>query len=107
MKSGNFAGVERKQPVHVSQPRGGDGCGLYLQPAKSIENYALVRTRIVSMSRQYFNGLGVALTNPISRGRRPRSAHPTHHDGLSPNESSQWANRVIFFSTRVVVLGIW
>jgi hypothetical protein len=25
-----------------------------------------------------FGGLGSALTNPISRGRRPRSANPTH-----------------------------
>jgi len=55
-----------------------------------------------------FGGLGRALTNPISRGRRPRSAIPTHCEmNLGRvNRMAQWAGRVKNFGTRVVVLGL-
>jgi hypothetical protein len=57
--------------------------------------------------REDFGGLGRALTNPISRGRRPRSAIPTHCEMNlgSANRMAQWSNRVKNFGTRVVVLG--
>jgi hypothetical protein len=58
-------------------------------------------------SPEGFGGLGRALTNPISRGRRPRSAIPTHCEMNlgSVRRMAQWPSRVIIFGTGVVVLG--
>ena len=56
--------------------------------------------------RKDFGGLGRALTNPISRGRRPRSAIPTHCE-MNPDSTkrmAQWTSWIKKFGTRVVVL---